>query len=115
MISKVRHYLKLFLAQNMKVAEMKGELAEMNKLVSKINNKSQNDLKDPKINLGQIQSYFNSQKDFIEDLSEVEFQVFLNGVMTELFNISSVKLVFLIKHLSNLASRIIRSQIHGFY
>lgn len=32
--------------------------------------------KDPKVNLGQIQSHLNSQKNNIKELSEVEFQVF---------------------------------------
>ncbi|MGZ9735414.1 hypothetical protein [Flavobacterium sp. GNP002] len=32
--------------------------------------------KDPKVNLGQIQSHLNSQKSNIKELSEVEFQVF---------------------------------------
>lgn len=32
--------------------------------------------KSPKVNLGQIQSHFNSQKQVINNLSEVEFQVF---------------------------------------
>lgn len=35
-----------------------------------------NDLKSPKINLGQIQLSLNNQKESIDDLSEVEFQVF---------------------------------------
>lgn len=34
------------------------------------------DLKSPKINLGQIQASLNNQKDHIDNLSEVEFQVF---------------------------------------
>ncbi len=32
--------------------------------------------KSPKINLGQLQAYFNNQRQSINDLSEVEFQVF---------------------------------------
>lgn len=36
----------------------------------------ENDLKSPKVNLGQIQSLLNNQKDKIDNLSEVEFQVF---------------------------------------
>jgi hypothetical protein len=35
-----------------------------------------NDLKSPKVNLGQIQAHLNSQKEHIDRLSEVEFQVF---------------------------------------
>jgi hypothetical protein len=35
-----------------------------------------NDLKSPKVNLGQIQAMMNNQKDAVNDLSEVEFQVF---------------------------------------
>jgi hypothetical protein len=34
------------------------------------------DIKSPKVNLGQIQSHQNNQKEKIENLSEVEFQVF---------------------------------------
>jgi hypothetical protein len=36
----------------------------------------QNDLKSAKINLGQIQSYLNSQRQQVKSLREVEFQVF---------------------------------------
>ncbi len=36
----------------------------------------QNDLKSSKVNIGQIQSQLNNQREFINDLSEVEFQVF---------------------------------------
>jgi hypothetical protein len=35
-----------------------------------------NDFKSPKLNLGQIQSYLNSKRDFTSTLAEVEFQVF---------------------------------------
>src|SRR5688500_10590447 len=39
-------------------------------------NQWDNDLKSPKINLGQIQSFLNNQKPSISSLAEVEFQVF---------------------------------------
>lgn len=39
-------------------------------------NKDLYDYKNPKVNLGQIQSHLNSQKFTIKELSEVEFQVF---------------------------------------
>src|SRR5687768_12224968 len=35
-----------------------------------------NDLKSPKVNLGQIQTALNNQKQSIKNLDEVEFQVF---------------------------------------
>jgi hypothetical protein len=35
-----------------------------------------NDFKSPKVNLGQIQSFLNSKRDFTSTLAEVEFQVF---------------------------------------
>ena len=35
-----------------------------------------NDLKSPKVNLGQIQAYLNNQKDSYQTLQELEFQVF---------------------------------------
>jgi hypothetical protein len=44
--------------------------------ISDIHSKLENDLKSPKVNLGQIQAHLNNQKQSIEDLSEVEFQVF---------------------------------------
>lgn len=37
------------------------------------------DTKNSKINISQLQGYFNSQKQFISSLSEVEFQVFSQG------------------------------------
>ena len=49
-----------------------------------------NDLKSPKLNLGQIQLQFNNQKQSINDLSEVEFQVFSqwgdDGIIQYLIN-----------------------------
>ena len=35
-----------------------------------------NDLKNPKVNLGQIQAHLNNQKDSYNSLHELEFQVF---------------------------------------
>jgi hypothetical protein len=48
---------------------------QLNK-ISEIISFFENDLKNPKINLGQIQSHLNNQKELINDLAEVEFQVF---------------------------------------
>ena len=46
--------------------------------------------KSPKINLGQLQGYFNNKKESIENLSEVEFQVFSqwgdDGIIQYLIN-----------------------------
>jgi len=48
---------------------------QLNK-IQQIISYNENDLKSHKVNLGQIQSHLNSQKESIKDLSEVEFQVF---------------------------------------
>jgi hypothetical protein len=51
------------------VEQLRHELHHVKQLLA-------NDLKSPKINLGQIQTESNRKKDFVEELSEVEFQVF---------------------------------------
>lgn len=49
-----------------------------------------NDLKNPKLNLGQIQADLNNQKGIVKDFSEVEFQVFSqwgdDGIIQYLIN-----------------------------
>lgn len=44
--------------------------------IPEIENLIKYDIKSPKVNLGQIQAHLNNQKEKIESLSEVEFQVF---------------------------------------
>ena len=44
--------------------------------VQKIKDILLDDLKSPKVNLGQIQSFLNNQRQFVASLNEVEFQVF---------------------------------------
>src|SRR5882762_7163690 len=62
---------------------------QLNK-IQQIISHDENDLKNHKVNLGQIQSHLNSQKEFINDLSEVEFQVFSqwgdDGIIQYLIN-----------------------------
>jgi len=48
---------------------------ELNK-INKVSERELYSYKNPKVNLGQIQSQLNSQKNIIKELSEVEFQVF---------------------------------------
>ncbi|MES1217891.1 MAG: hypothetical protein ABUT20_20465 [Bacteroidota bacterium] len=62
MFRKTGHYLK--------------RLKETFTQIDQINNYLTNDLKSPKILTGQIMGRLNSQKDTINDLSEIEFQVF---------------------------------------
>lgn len=61
------------------IAKIKRYLTSINKNtedIKTIHKFLHNDLKSPKVNLGQIQSQLNNQKGTIENLSEVEFQVF---------------------------------------
>jgi hypothetical protein len=68
-------------------------LREKNKSLNKVSDlhfKLENDLKSPKVNLGQIQTHLNNQKSSIKNLSEVEFQVFSqwgdDGIIQYLIN-----------------------------
>lgn len=58
--------------------------------VNEINERAKNDLIDPKINLGQIQSYLNNQRSSISSLADVEFKVFSqwgdDGIIQYLIN-----------------------------
>jgi hypothetical protein len=62
MIPKIKDHLKFIQQQVSRIAVIERFL--------------ENDLKSPKINLGQIQSNMNAKKESVTDLSEVEFQVF---------------------------------------
>lgn len=59
-------------------------------IVPQIYDKLENDLKSPKMNLGQIQAYMNSQRSDIQKLSDAEFQVFSqwgdDGIIQYLLN-----------------------------
>ncbi|MDB4902135.1 MAG: hypothetical protein JWQ63_1416 [Mucilaginibacter sp.] len=69
---------------------------KINQSIDKINTidnfiaQSNNDLKSPKVNLGQIQSYLNKQRNIIHSLAEIEFQVFSqfgdDGIIQYLIN-----------------------------
>jgi len=59
-----------------KIASLKYQFNHLSNQTNEIKMILSNDLKSSKINLGQIQSGLNNQKEFIDDLSEVEFQVF---------------------------------------
>ena len=56
--------------------DAKHQLEYLNGQINELKTIMLNDLKSPKMNLGQIQSQLNNQKDLIDSLSEVEFQVF---------------------------------------
>jgi len=60
------------------------------KNILELRNAQFNDLKSPKINLGQIQAELNNKKSSIDNLSEVEFQVFSqwgdDGIIQYLIN-----------------------------
>jgi hypothetical protein len=83
MIKKIRYYLN-------EIATLKSRMQEVSDQVSSLKNLLSNDFSSPKVNLGQIQSQLNNKKDFINDLSEVEFQVFSqlgnDGILQYLIN-----------------------------
>ena len=65
MIKRIKNWLAYRLSQ----------LNQLN-LIPEIVSHHHDDLKSPKINLGQIQAHLNNQKETIKSLSEVEFQIF---------------------------------------
>ena len=62
MLTRLKNYIQRKNRQQSKVEEMYALL--------------KNDLKSPKVNLGQIQAHLNNQKDSYRSLHELEFQVF---------------------------------------
>src|SRR3982751_789327 len=84
MFKKIRKYLK----SNIELVKLLPQILNL------LERQTYNYLKRPKLNLGRIQSYFNSQKQSIKDLSEVEFQVFSqwgdDGIIQYLVNKISI-------------------------
>jgi hypothetical protein len=76
MLKKIKEFIRIKSAQLNRIEE--------------IQKSNVTDLKNPKINLGQIQSYLNNQKQEISSLHEVEFQVFSqwgdDGIIQYLIN-----------------------------
>jgi hypothetical protein len=69
MINKLKKYLDI-------VKLTYDKTKELEKRISGLDYQLNNDLKNPKINLGQIQAQLNNRKSTIDNFSEVEFQVF---------------------------------------
>src|SRR5438045_9798776 len=76
MLQKIKDFIKI-------------KSSQLNKL-DEIQRSIYSDQKSPKINLGQIQSFLNNQKQKINGLQEVEFQVFSqwgdDGIIQYLIN-----------------------------
>ena len=72
---------------------LKRKNAQLNQ-ISEVYRYADSSIKSPKINLGQIQAHLNNQKASINDLSEVEFQVFSqwgdDGIIQYLINKISI-------------------------